>query len=212
MRSAATGARQTGLTSPRSMAILKSCSGCMRTETRCAIRTFIASVLHRTAQTQWPSRRRTAYRDPQMAARNPGHRLHCGSSCARSKRWPPRGAQMAARGYRVVGVDSGGDGCGELGGCAQVAVFKWLHENCSEGCTSNALVVAASRGSFDKMLLLRAHYLSVRCTTEAVFNAVEYEHIDMFWWLRANSTSWSKLGAWECSDMSRLNTYRPFHR
>ncbi|TYZ68356.1 hypothetical protein PybrP1_005383, partial [[Pythium] brassicae (nom. inval.)] len=64
-------------------------------------------------------------------------------------------------------------------------VLQWLHENRSEGCTKVAMVGAASRGNFEKLLFLKQEGID-HFTRAAASKAVSMHHFEIFQWLRTN--------------------------
>ncbi|GAB9470964.1 hypothetical protein Gpo141_00008191 [Globisporangium polare] len=71
-------------------------------------------------------------------------------------------------------------------------VVKWLHENRSEGCTTEAMNAAASRGGVEIVLFLHEHR-SAGCDLFAVSHAHYQEHLNLFQWLCEKYPSMMKI-------------------
>ena len=64
-------------------------------------------------------------------------------------------------------------------------VVKWLHENRSEGCTSDAMDGAAQEGHLDVVKWLHENR-SEGCTSDAMDGAAQEGHLDVVKWLHEN--------------------------
>ena len=66
-----------------------------------------------------------------------------------------------------------------------IKTIKWLHENRTEGCTTDAMDEAAWRGHLKVMEWLHRNR-SEGCTKMAMLNAAERGHLGIVKWLHAN--------------------------
>ena len=69
-------------------------------------------------------------------------------------------------------------------------MVKWLHENRREGCTTEAIDLAASHGHLEVVKWLHNNRKE-GCTAEAMNKAVAHGHLEVVEWLRNNPTVFS---------------------
>ncbi|KAE8880980.1 hypothetical protein PF003_g34882 [Phytophthora fragariae] len=69
----------------------------------------------------------------------------------------------------------------------ELQAVQWLHENCTEGCTTAAMDEAAANGFLDVVKWLHANRTE-GCSSNAMDFAAGSDHLEILQWLHANTT------------------------
>lgn len=78
--------------------------------------------------------------------------------------------------------------------CGNLEVLKWLHDNTSAGCTTDAMDIAASDGRLDMVLWFHKNRRE-GCTSDAMNRAAANGHLEVVKWLYENRSEGSPLTA-----------------
>lgn len=73
-------------------------------------------------------------------------------------------------------------------------IVEWLHRNRTEGCTEEAMDLAAQGGHFDVVVFLHRNR-SEGCSPAASMHAADYGHLEIVQWIKLAYTKKFFTGA-----------------
>ncbi len=80
-------------------------------------------------------------------------------------------------------------------------VVKWLHENRTEGCTTDAMDFASFDGYLEVVKWLHENRTE-GCTTQAMNGATEFGHLEVIKWLHENRSEGCIIWAMSCASLT----------